>query len=817
MNLLGHLFRKDFIFQRGWLIAFWATLPLQMCLSLWLPLHGELRLILQAILVVAQSVLALTILVRVTHADSFQGTTVFWKTRPIPANTLLLTKALFVIALLLVPFLIAEIAMWSLVGFSGSQISQALFGLLLVLLPAAVLAFGLAVSTRNPARFGVAIGAHAGVLLLVTLGFELLRYNGLLHRPGIESGGERIRSAFFIAGLLLGGCVFTGILTAALRRTGRWGLGFCVAGALVYLITLNLWPDSVFKAQAIPRSGVTIAPLSGDELLPEGERSQLLWSHFRVEGLETNSIVAVAGLDASFAPDEGQRLRFHYRLPTHLGADVSMLLNSPQESEYLAAIRRRFPSETVWFGNWSAHRPRQLPLETYGRTVSMRDKQTGSFSGSLTVHEFAVEEVGVLPLRRSRTRIEGGGQVAIREVALSPDRVTIELSESFPDIPFGLGNSSWPPGSRHQFAYVLHHPETGEAFVRDPDGSGFLTADVYAGRTSTRVILQFPFPEVRARLTGIRREDLVETARLHVFRARHMGIATEQFSRDGFMLRSVGSRREEALRLAGMDRVRAARLPSNPAEADYAAFVDEILDGAPETQDRDELDEIRERLALVGEAGLDAFIRRLPLDRSLGYRVARPLLRELVAPRHLPELRRALRRDPELVWLFIQKGWAKEASPVLRELLIGDGPPLGAEALKIAAQDAPPELYDQIRRHFVLLEYRHDWVYPVLRELPGFNTAGAVREAWRRARLGMANRTDVSVVAALVGLPEALDAAIEAVEQRQRSAEDGAWGRELRRLTGFSGRAEDFRDWLMANRGRFEFNPRNGTYAVATL
>lgn len=812
MNLRLHVLRKDLRAVRPWLVVFGGTLLLQVLLSVRLPLNGEVRLGLEILLAAAQGVIALLALLAAVHADSFQGSTAFWKTRPLPPGTVLGAKAILAVAFLVIPFFLAEGLIWWLAGFDSVQMLRALGGWLLVLVPWLLAVFVLALSTRSVGQFAAAIGGLLLGAVLLVLGYESLRRQGWLPQAELHSGPGRMVSALLVGGFLLSACALTAMVASAFRRAGAWGIGILAAGVLTYTGTLLLWPDSFFQTPTAPPSHLRVRLLQAGEEPPSATDAQMLWSHFRVDGLAPNQVAAVEGFNATFKADRGETLEFRYGLPWKEPSEEATLAHSPQEADYFARIRSWFPARTLWFGNWSTRSVRSLPLATSG-PVTLREREVGRFSGELQVREFTIEELGVLPLSVGPHLLGGGLQVDIRHVGRSAAGLYVELREARPDLLLDLARRGRRPGFKQSgLVYVLYNPKTGEAFVQEPDLYGIQRSDLYAGRRHTRVDLRFAYPEVRVRLAGLSPQDWFQTARLHVFQARPGGLVAYPFNPKDYVLRLGDDSRSEATRLEGLARIEAAQLPPQPDVADYEAYVDGILLALPDTRDHRELDVVRAKLTAIGAEGLEAFIRRLPVDERLEYRVTGPLLSDLAERRHLPALEAALRRDPGLAWLFRAKAWEVEARVVLRQLLREARAPLPAEALRIAAEQAPPEFYPAIQRDFELLERGHETVYAALKDLPGFELEAAVRTAWKRARLGLASQVEVALLAAPLDLPGALDAAIEAVEQHQRDAEGSAWARELRRLTGYQEAFGPFGEWLSAHRGSFRFQPATGTY-----
>src|SRR5688572_15420132 len=73
------------------------------------------------LLYVLQQILQIVIVCQLVQADALAGTTAFWLTRPISRKGLLLSKSLFVLLVLVVPSLVAEVIVLQVNGISVSQ------------------------------------------------------------------------------------------------------------------------------------------------------------------------------------------------------------------------------------------------------------------------------------------------------------------------------------------------------------------------------------------------------------------------------------------------------------------------------------------------------------------------------------------------------------------------------------------------------------------------------------------------------------------------------------------------------------------------
>src|SRR5262249_1935768 len=96
----------------------------------------------------------------------------------------------------------------------------------------------------------------------------------------------------------------------------------------------------------------------------------------------------------------------------------------------------------------------------------------------------------------------------------------------------------------------------------------------------------------------------------------------------------------------------------------------------------------------------------------------------------------------------------------------------------------------------------------------GFDTDGAVREAWQFARLGVIHADSLAPVAAAQGLPDALNLAVAHVQSIDGSDARKQALENLASLTGYTGPKNETFAWLAANLQRFQFDPAQHRYII---
>ena len=136
------------------------------------------------------------------------------------------------------------------------------------------------------------------------------------------------------------------------------------------------------------------------------------------------------------------------------------------------------------------------------------------------------------------------------------------------------------------------------------------------------------------------------------------------------------------------------------------------------------------------------------------------------------------------------------------------------DALVMAATAHAPATYPDLAWHFAYNQGAQEKMLPALEQCPGFDLTGAVRLAWKRARLGLASQDELSLAAASEGLPEAITTAILRLERRLEAPEERRWLDSLRALTGYDGPPSKLRSWLLEHVGQFQFDPARKRYAL---
>ncbi len=228
------LFRKDVRHFRLQLAGFLALMGLLACTEATNPRHPEwfgAGLASQWLLVpAAWYLVALAI-----HEQKLPGDQQYWLTRPYPRGSLLLAKALFVVAFLNLPLLATQAFALAVNGLAPltywrALVARQFFFSALLVLPAAALAS----VTASLAHFAMGALAGFGVVLAIELGGG--------HPPGQWGGLDWIESSA-VGGLAF--AIFTGVMLLQYTRRKTLLAASILAGGVVacaLLPALDLWP-----------------------------------------------------------------------------------------------------------------------------------------------------------------------------------------------------------------------------------------------------------------------------------------------------------------------------------------------------------------------------------------------------------------------------------------------------------------------------------------------------------------------------------------------------------------------------------------------
>ena len=815
MNLILHQFTTDLRHFRGRLIGLWLLFALEPFVANLSSLPGEAIGILGLFVTLAQALVALALIASLVQADALVGTEAAWLTRPLRRNHLFWAKTAFLVLGLIAPRLALQVIGWALRGYSPYLMLCGAGESLLFTVPFVFAVATLAALTLDLSRFFLAVGIAVGGVFAWVVVVEMLRRGGVLDEPTVawQDRATRNASAVVAAFLCTLACAVTAWVAQARGRLWRVSVAGLAAGLMTFPVIVTVWANNFLLPQPTQSAPLALAgEVKGFSL--KDPRSQPLSTELVVQGVPERRVAITRGLSAQVLFAGDRRPTFVRRASSFSEFNASELRRG---NAYVRVIQGFFPTNTLWFNE--SFNP-WLGSAFYDEAVAKRfpnGAPPGALSGEVELDLFAIEKVAEVPLRPAAFTILPGRRLALDQPRLAGGVISVPVNESAAqlllDRKLNLGGSA--RGSEPFCTYVLYHPGSGEAYlIRQSDRSGFIPR-LLGGETHHTLRLRFPYPALRERLAGVTAAQWLREARLWIFAPVYDGSSRLAFRKEDFHWSAGGSnaraQQEEADATAAIAQ---ATLPANPTPAQLEAYLDTVLNNAPESCDQPLRDAIRKKLAAVGTNGLPALLRRLPLGGNLGESAVLPVVSQFVTRAHLAELRAALERDSDVVRVFTAKQWEADARAALVARLRDHRQPMPADALRFAAEAHDPASYADLRWHFVRLNYGHDRVLAALEQCPGFDTAAAVREAWRWAQLGLSNDDHLAVAAAMQGLPEALSRAVIDLENTQDSTKRDRDVPRLAALTGYTGPTNQTLVWLGANLGRFRFDEARQRYVV---
>ncbi|RME95806.1 MAG: hypothetical protein D6766_02280, partial [Verrucomicrobia bacterium] len=751
MNLTLHLIRTDIRRFRWSLGLFWGALAAGLLLEWLLPPSAPRQTAL-TLLFLAEVLLALWLVVLVVLGDALTGSTAAWMTRPIGRRSLLAAKTLWMVGFLLAPYVVAAVLRFVAAGFGWSTAVKA--GLEALLFGGAFLwcVAALAACVRTTFGFLAAAGAVFGAAALVGAVLGWIRFRS--SEPGpvtLET------SAVLVAWAWLWVCALGAWIVRVMLPPRTPGVGLFGAGVLGALLLGFFWPVDFLAPRAGSGARLNIEVIDdASAAASSGPGQQLLWGGFRVSGLATNEVLVASGLEATLeAGARGVGRWEHHELwprtPTESG----------QKGAAMALIRRWFPTNTLWFGAWEFRDGPSwlhLPKDPEWFAAYAREPAPGRFSGKVRGVRWRLHAAAPIRLQPQSFTLRQGVRLSLRQVTVRPDRLRLDWLVEFPVLVSDAAGRSLADDMVGRLQFVLHHEPSAEA--HGVSSSFTLRPWPSAGPPSLgsqRFSIEFPYSELRARLTGVSTEDWLREARLWVFEFTPLETVTLDFQRTNYVLRlypeNAGSASAEADEL---EVIRQLRLPEQPTEADLEAYLRVLLRHAPDRLTQSNRDLMQEKLEAIGPAGVPVLLRLMPIRERVFHYFVRDVLRRLLREEHKPALLDALARAPELVTVVRARGWEKDAIPVAVEMIRSRRGAVLPEIVRIAAMAKQPETHPDLAWHFIHNRTGHEFMLPALEACPGFDVASVVREAWRRARIGLASPRGLVLPAARLGLPGAL-------------------------------------------------------------
>ncbi|MGB0579537.1 MAG: hypothetical protein ACPGVU_07530, partial [Limisphaerales bacterium] len=477
-------------------------------------------------------------------------------------------------------------------------------------------------------------------------------------------------------------------------------------------------------------------------------------------------------------------------------------------------LQENYPADTVWSGRWNHHQRSSLP--TGGKKRPHRDA-IGKFAGNLQSEIVSLKRVGDIPLQDGFARLGAGYGVAIRLLTDEEGGLQFELREAIPSLRYSSQSADRHSYYRTAGIYVLYHPASREAIVLDESGSRRNAATFLNNQVQTTMSYRVPRSKLREYLNGHERDDWSSGLRLHVFHHRRIGRISTRFADDQY--RYVGSHRRqisqwESDSRSGFESLKELKWPGTNDVAAARNYAREFIRRVPANFYSNQSTKTSNLLTENGPDIVPFFLDEAPYSYAMGRIVLRRAFQRLARPEHIPALKRALVRDPNLAWLVRSKRWEKECAPVLASLLKGRERVLPAEALIVLAKHASKAQYADLAWHAVRCPSAQEYVYRNLRTLDGFPYEQTVREAWSLARVQFVSDLQLAVFAAELGELDALYNFIRQLNTNSSESRDRRAFEILRPKLGVTGDDDTLRKWLLDHASQIRFDQQQGNYVI---
>ena len=274
MNIITHVFKKDLIRLKYLMLVWLLLIIVQPALGIFGQKLAaevfELQIILPLLMKLIgflQGLMMIVVIPLIIQNDSVVGTTAFWYTRPILRKSLLLSKSLAMLTVLILPLLMAELFVLAFNGASGYHLALAVPEVIIEKLAFITPFVILAAVTPKLSRYalvGVIVFAVYVVIMI------LLSVAGMIFPVIKQLGNSNIyKTASLEASYTTAKCLYTIIIGGLLisyqfmsRRTSRIAILFVAAWIVMWTGTLFWNFDFLKESAAVESSAIKVEGLS---------------------------------------------------------------------------------------------------------------------------------------------------------------------------------------------------------------------------------------------------------------------------------------------------------------------------------------------------------------------------------------------------------------------------------------------------------------------------------------------------------------------------------------------------------------------------
>ncbi|MFA5190483.1 MAG: hypothetical protein WC740_07155 [Verrucomicrobiia bacterium] len=486
MNLITHLFKKD-VRRLRVLLGLWLLLVVLQAVMIGTgpgASAGDMALqivfFLAAMLFPLLQLGALVVIIPLLVQDEpLVGTTAFWFTRPIARKDLLASKGVFMLALLVLPPLLAELIMLTCNGVTPRHVALAVPEVLLAQLSAVLMIWILASMTRTFARFAI-----VGIILVAVSGIY-----GFAAGISVLFGDDVFKNIPEIS-LTLSAQVVSSIIGIVLcsvaityqyltRKTAHTIVLACLT-VVATLTTSYAWPVDFLKKAKAPvqkelLNGEAVHIASDNtgknctsdafSFRPAKIPKKNVQGKLVVSGLPPGLVGRVTFIRAQLAYPDGKKLTSDVG-----GGSMSRIAGSLERwdggaiSHALGGIKvlnqEKHPSQS------------ETLFEVESDSFSQYGGKKGIYTADVQLNVRRYKVTGVLPLRKKAHLALGSEHVAVADVLREPQGCQVLLSVKNVTLLFAtdaqLDLASILPGGG-KVLYMLRNQNRGQAFIPKED------------------------------------------------------------------------------------------------------------------------------------------------------------------------------------------------------------------------------------------------------------------------------------------------------------------------------------------------------------
>jgi ABC-type transport system involved in multi-copper enzyme maturation permease subunit len=476
MKYLAHQMAKDIRYLRVPLLLWFFLAALQATLvgsvlgvtSDDVLLQGIFEIV-SFLLPLLKVVLACIIVALLIHQEPLVGTEAFWLTRPISRGSLLGSKICFIALFLILPPLMAELAVMFANGVTLRHILLAIPEILLEQSALFSVILVVAVVSRNFARFALAGVMSLVLLVLVFLCLSLVALLTGDDEPIIGHVPLRDGTSAAVLFVVTIGMGLLVVVHQYFKRRTKRSVGIALFGATLALLTAAFWPWRFLRAQEPSLSSGLFNP-EVIRLVPDTSKTWIsdTFSMRRKQPPRKNVAVRleVQGVPPGYAVEPiriDSRLEFADR--TTVRGVRTLQVPVPREAyegepHPLLALRSALGEARIMNIEGYRYQQQMAPVFlTVGDAIYSRyGKEAGAYSADFDFRVSLYEAVSEMPLQKGAYYDKDSQHVVITDVLRRSQGCTVILRESSVNLLF----DERPEISRY---YLLRNQERREAFL----------------------------------------------------------------------------------------------------------------------------------------------------------------------------------------------------------------------------------------------------------------------------------------------------------------------------------------------------------------